>query len=429
MYSQWTRAVRRLTVSVSTTFTLLLFTPGVYAAEVIEEVIVTGTKREATIQDVPIAVTAITGEQLEKQFRTDILALSDMSPGVSLAQVAGFRAVAGGIRGTGQNSILVTQDSSVVVLVDEFALANVQSQFVEMFDIERVEVYRGPQGTLFGKSATGGAISIVTKRPVMNEMSAEIGGQFGRFDPDDGETGDIGKVRLAFNLPLIDDTLAIRAAAVYDYDDGYYTNDKDTATFPGVVPLYELFGEDPVNPPFPPDLNLRTTGAGEDLNGTDVWAGKIKALWQPNDRYEAYFIYEILRDDSDSPPGVNESEAAHVLPLLGFPSIQAAGHGNELSTGVTQQCIEGNPEGLCMKDGHRVDVDGYYLHQTYEADIATFKLLAGYREQEEILPSTYTGEAYLSLFDAGRNTTRDNLQIEFRAASKLDGPFNFVAAS
>ena len=219
MYAQWTRAVRRfVNVSFATTLALLLCAPGVQAQDTIEEVLVTGTKREATVQDVPIAVTAITGEQLQKTFRTDILALNDMAPGVSLAQVAGFRAVAGGIRGTGQNSILVTQDSSVVVLIDDFALSNVQSQFVEMFDIERVEIYRGPQGTLFGKSATGGAISIVTKRPVMNELSAELGGQYGQFDPDDGETADIGKIRMAFNLPIIDDKLSIRAAAVYDYD-------------------------------------------------------------------------------------------------------------------------------------------------------------------------------------------------------------------
>ena len=210
MYAQWTRAVRRLAnLSFASTLALLLCAPGVQAQDTIEEVLVTGTKREATVQDVPIAVTAITGEQLQKTFRTDILALNDMAPGVSLAQVAGFRAVAGGIRGTGQNSILVTQDSSVVVLIDDFALSNVQSQFVEMFDIERVEIYRGPQGTLFGKSATGGAISIVTKRPVMNELSAELGGQYGQFDPDDGETADIGKIRMAFNLPIIDDKLSI----------------------------------------------------------------------------------------------------------------------------------------------------------------------------------------------------------------------------
>ena len=118
---------------------------------VIEEVIVTGTKREESAQDVPIALTAISEEQLAKQFRNDILALGEMSPGVALGQVAGFRAVAGGIRGTGQNSILVTQDSSVVLLVDEMGLSNVQAQFVELFDVDRIEVYRGPQGTLFGK--------------------------------------------------------------------------------------------------------------------------------------------------------------------------------------------------------------------------------------------------------------------------------------
>ena len=135
----------------------------------LEEVIVTGTKRAVSVQDVPIAITAISEQAMAGTFRNDILSIANLAPGVTLGQMAGFRAISGGIRGTGQNSILVTQDASVAVLVDEFGLNNVQSQFVESFDVERIEIYRGPQGTLFGKNSTGGAISIVTKRPQMNE--------------------------------------------------------------------------------------------------------------------------------------------------------------------------------------------------------------------------------------------------------------------
>ena len=391
----------------------------------IEEVIVTGTKREVSAQDVPIAVTAISEDMLKKQFRTDILAVGEMSPGVALGQVAGFRAIAGGVRGTGQNSILVTQDSSVVLLVDEFALSNVQSQFVELFDVERIEVYRGPQGTLFGKSATGGAISIVTKRPIMNEYAADVSVQLGYFSGDDGpDDALIEKYNFAMNVPLIEDKLALRAVGIVDKDEGYYTNDKDTATWPNSVPL---FGGGPGA--VPPGVSTQTTGSGENLNNTDVFAGKLKLLWQPTDNYEAYFMFDYLDDNSGSPPGVNESEPTMLLPLLGFPSVQQAGHEDILSTGVTNQCQEGNPDGLCVSAGHRVDVRSFMVHQTLDLEQYSFKMILGRREMKERLASTYTGEAFNSLFDATRNTTRDQNQFELRASSSLDGPFNFVAGA
>ncbi len=392
-------------------------------SRVIEEIVVTGTKRETAAQNVPIAVTAISEETLKNQFRNDVLAIGELSPGVTLGQQPGFRAIAGGVRGTGQNSILVTQDSSVVLLVDDFALSNVQSQFVELFDVDRIEVYRGPQGTLFGKSATGGAISIVTKRPEMNTTSADLAFQYGRFDGDDGPTASIRKFNAAINVPLIEDHLALRAVGIWDQDQGYYSNDKHTATWPEYAPLFG--GPAPV----PPGISTRTVGSGEHLNGTDVFAGKVKLLWQPSERYEAYFMYDYLDDTSGSPPGVNESESSMLLPLLGFPGVQDAGLKDILSTGVTNQCVEGNPDGLCITAGHRVSVKSYQLHQTLDIGDYTAKLILGTRKMEEILPNTYTGEAFTSLFDASRNTTRDQDQYELRVTSNYTGPFNFVAGA
>jgi iron complex outermembrane receptor protein len=423
---------------------------GRVAVGSLETVTVSGTKRDEEAQDVPIALSAISAAQIENTFRTDILAVSDLSPGVQLGQVAGFRAVAGGIRGTGQNSILVTQDSSVVLLVDEFALTNVQSQFVSLFDIERVEVYRGPQGTLFGKSATGGAISIVTKRPVMNEFSGQIEAQIGKFDSRRG--GMIGKGNLALNIPVVEDKLAIRMTALYDYDDGYYTNGKPASNFPNVVPFYGVFGLPVVNPPLPPELDTTNRGGGERLNGTDAFAAKFKALFTPTDNYEAYFMFEFLRDRSEAVPGINESPALGeldpgvtrltngnfvrnnptfmLLPLLGFDGVQAAGFDSVkdyYDTGTTGQCFGG--AAFCQTRGHRINVEVYNLQQTLTLDSVSFKLITAYRKMSEIIPDTYTGERFTSLFDASRNTTRDQAQVELRASTTFDGPFNFVAGA
>ena len=116
---------------------LLSFSVGyVFADErELEEIIVTGTKRAASQQDTPIAISTLTADAIAQTRGNDIRAVGDLSPNVNLTLQTGFNAVAGGIRGTGTISILTTQDPSVGILVDEFALNHVQTQFVELFDL------------------------------------------------------------------------------------------------------------------------------------------------------------------------------------------------------------------------------------------------------------------------------------------------------
>ena len=399
---------------------VLLLVPAfsAFAEErVLEEIIVHGTKRAVAQQDTPIAISTLTADAIAQTRGNDIRAVADLSPNVTLTQQTGFNALAGGIRGTGSISILTTQDPSVGLLVDEFALNHVQSQFVELFDLEQVEIYRGPQGTLFGKNSTGGVIAVTSKRPDMDEFGGTVKVSAGSYSGVDDS--DNYKIQVGVDIPLIPGELAFRFAGSQTKEDGYYTNDKDTATFPNSI-YNGLIG-------VTPDLlnfDTTTSGAGELLGGKDVFAAKSKLLWQPNDDFEAYFIWEVVRDDSDSPPGVNETPAGEgfLFELLGFPGIQAAGHSDPFSTGVTQQ---GN--GINIRDGHRVDIDGYYLNMSYSFDNYTLKSITGFREQEETLPSTYTGEAFISLFDATRNLEREQFQQEVRLISEFDGPLNFVA--
>ncbi len=417
-------AARRITGALTAVLTALLAWagPSVATAEeaqagVLEEIIVTGTKRSASQQDTPIAISTITANDIAKTYGNDIRAVGDLSPNVNLTLQTGFNALAGGIRGTGTISILTTQDPSVGLLIDEFALNHVQTQFVELFDLEQVEIYRGPQGTLFGKNSTGGTIAITSKRPDLDNYGSTVRLSTGGYDGG----SDNYKAQVAVDVPLIEGQLGFRFAGSYVSEQGFYTNDKDTASFPN-SPLYQILGIDADL--LPPELSLVTTGAGERLSGKEVLAAKSKLLWQPNDRYEAYFIWEIVRDDSDSPASINETPAGEgfLFELLGFPGIHAAGHGNPFSTGMTQQ---GN--GINIRDGHRVDVDGYYLTQTLDFDQFSIKSITGLREQEETLPSTYTGEAFISLFDATRNLEREQIQQEVRLVTELDGPLNFVA--
>lgn len=387
----------------------------------LEEVLVTATKRETSQQFTPLSISSITARQIENTFANDVRAISDLTPNLTLTQQTGFNAVAAGIRGTGSISILVTQDTAVGFLLDDFALNNVQAQFVELFDIQQIEVSRGPQGTLFGKNTTGGAISIKTKQPVFNEFQGEAEVDYGSFDGG----GEIGKFKSAINIPLIDDKLAIRFALIYDYNEGFYKNDKDTATFPNSIPLFAAFGLPASNPPLPPELDTTATGNGERLGGREVIAGKAKLLWQPVDNYVFNFIYEYVRDRSDTPPGVNETPPGQgfLIELLGFPGIQAVGQSDPFSTGVRNS----NELGINNRKGHQVDVDGFYLNQTLKLDSFSIKSITGYRRQDEILPNTYTGEAFKTLFDATRNLKREQFQQEVRIVSDFDdSPFSFV---
>jgi len=112
----------------------------------IEEITITGTKREAYAQDLGIAITTMTAQQIERTFRNDVTALTQVAPNVTLTINNGFNAVAGGIRGTGFISILVTKDPSVGITVDEFAFNNVATQFIEMFDMETGGDFQGATG-------------------------------------------------------------------------------------------------------------------------------------------------------------------------------------------------------------------------------------------------------------------------------------------
>ncbi|HEU4530690.1 MAG TPA: TonB-dependent receptor, partial [Steroidobacteraceae bacterium] len=323
----------------------------------------------------------------------------------------------GGMRGTGTNIILVTQDAPVSFLMDEFALSHVTSQFLTFFDVEQIEVYRGPQGTLFGKNTTGGVISITSKRPEIGKYEGTTELSYGQYD----NGASVSDVNLAVNLPL-SDTLALRIAGIYDSDDGFYTDDKRTSTFPQSVPLWGLFGVPEGTLP-PPEVETTVFGSGGRLGGKSVLAAKAKLLWQPNDTYEAYAILEFVEDRSDSPPGVNESSETDLLTALGFPGNQLVGQNDVFSTLISHNA------NIEMDEGHRVDTQGVYLTQTLDALGGEFTSVTGYREQVQRLPSTYTGEAFLTLFDSTRNTERYTFQQELRYASNFDGPFNFVGGA
>lgn len=180
----------------------------------IEEVVVTAERRSRSIQDVPIAITALRGDTLENLQITSTEDLSQYTPGLHIfAEAVGSEVYT--IRGIGRTNEDLSSDSGVAVFMDDIYIARQSAANLAFFDVERVEVLRGPQGTLYGKNASGGAINILTRKPT-DEVSGWAALDYGNYDR--------LNIEGAVNGPLVKDKLFARLAFVSRNRDGIYTN-------------------------------------------------------------------------------------------------------------------------------------------------------------------------------------------------------------
>lgn len=379
--------------------------PGVALAQemVLEEIVVTATRRaETDMQTTPVAVTAVDGETFDKIFAQDIGEVARYVPNFSAATVTGFNAASFAMRGAAETDIIVYFDPKVGVIVDDFVIPHVQTQLLEPFDIETIEVLRGPQGTLFGKNTTAGAVVVRTKRPDMESTSFDISTQYGSYDD--------SKTSMALNVPL-SDTVAFRAAALYQKSDGYYENgkvDNPIDAFGAGIGDAGMTDGSPV------------AGDGDNVGGKDVFSGRAKLLIEPNDSLSILGQLEYIKDRSDPVPVVNDTPAAagQLATLLGFPGVSS---GDPLDqAGIHSSSV------VNLDDEQEVDVFGAYVNLEYALENHTIYGVIGYREQESRLPNEYLGTPYESFFAATRDDDRETFQIEARIASELDGNVNYV---
>jgi iron complex outermembrane receptor protein len=361
----------------------------------LDEIVVTANRRQSNLQETPVAVSAFTPAMFDAAPPKDLGDIAAYVPNFSAARVTGFNAASFAMRGVGQVDIIVYSEAPVGVMLDDFVMPSVQSQLLDTFDVERVEVLRGPQGTLFGKNTTGGVVTVYTKKPSLTDQAGEVQFTAGSFGT--------RAAKASVNLPLVEDKLGVRLVAAYNKSDGYYKNGACYGPVPG--------------------SNARGCGDGSKLGGEDIFNGRAKVLWKPVENVEALFQVERVRDNSDSVPVVNTtpSDSRWAFYNLGFS--QDAGDPLD-HAGITNR----DDSLLNMSDGHQVDVDGYYSTINWEADKVTLTSVTGWRKQYSQLPSTYTGEVGpISLFDANRTDLRKTFQQEFRMASNWDGPVQMVA--
>ena len=180
--------------------------PAQQNTTVIEELVVTAQKKEEALQDVPIAVSAFSQDSLEAQKIDGGPNLQQAIPNVSFAKGNFTNSFNFAIRGIGNKAVGVSTDGGVGVHLNNAPMQSGNLFDAEFFDVERVEVLRGPQGTLYGRNATGGVVNIITAKPT-DAFEAEIRAEIGNYSTQ--------KLRGMVNMPIIGDKLAVRVAGNY----------------------------------------------------------------------------------------------------------------------------------------------------------------------------------------------------------------------
>ena len=221
----------------------------------VEALVVTARRTEETLQSVPAAVSAFNGAALERLQVVDVTGLQGAVPNVNLAQGRGSSNSTNiFIRGIGQPDALQTFDPAVGVYVDDVYYSRIRGTQFDLFELERIEVLRGPQGTLYGKNTIGGALKVVTRKPG-DEFRAGVSAAFGSYNQQE--------VKASVSGP-VSDTLALGVSGLISKRDGYV--------------------EDPVT--------------GAEYNDKNTWAVRAQAAWTPSETVRVDLSADYSKDDA-----------------------------------------------------------------------------------------------------------------------------------
>ncbi len=289
--------------------------PGVAIAQegsagaLLEEIVTVARKKSdaEAVQDVPLAVTAFGAEQIEALFVKKIDDLSYIMPNVQLESVGTFPGVQNfSIRGQGINSSIPSVDPTVGVFVDGIFMGTTYGVVIDTFDLEAVEVLRGPQGLLFGRNVTGGAVVLRNARP---------DGEFRTRVRVGGTDEEQFNVAAAIEGALIEDTLAAKMVVYYDDDPGYFSNINPQATTPAPHPLQPFYSN-------PAD--------GSNVGALETKMFRPMLVWTPNDTSDVSLIIEHGQTEGDGAAWTNvtaqragaQSDFSTALDEVGFTDIE-----------------------------------------------------------------------------------------------------------
>jgi len=339
----------------------------------IEEVVVTAQKREENLQDVPVAISALDAAAIEKTFARDISDLSGRVPNLVIDPILGNGTTSISIRGMQLNDVEKSFDPAVAVYQDGIYLATTTGVLLNMWDAERIEVLRGPQGTMFGRNTIGGVVHVIRSKP-----TGELGGKVSLTVAEDDQED----FKATINLPEVGN-LSTKFTYMNISGAGYFEN-----------------------------MTRNETEGEADLS---QWS--VSALWQPTDNFSLQVTYDDIDDQTPVRPVTCMTEA---------PELQALG---PLVFGA--DFINGECAPVTDTDHHRrtytaldqfasVEIEAITINAQWRlGDRHLITAIYGDREMEETSRQEFDGTSF-PFFDVSRPQFEEQSSLEVRLESDFD---------
>jgi iron complex outermembrane receptor protein len=347
------------------------------AAGSVEEITVTARRVSENLQAAPVSVTAFSSGMLQQLAIEDATDFSGRAPNVQIMQTgAGAGAVSIFIRGIGNTALGFNLENPVGMYVDDVYLPRLQGSLIDLLDLDRVEILRGPQGTLYGRDSTVGALKYISKAPDLYDAHYTGEVVFGDFDRRDARVG--------VSIPVIQGTLAVKVDAATRSQDGY------------------MVGVDPAGVP-----------TGQLGNGIDRSSGRISALYTPNAQWRITLEADIANDRSGS---------TQATPLV------AVGGGACHSAVAPCRTLFNSPydTGINSVNPGFDDTSGESAHVEYDAGWGLIKSITAYRTLKELdqIDLSQVPDTDRLLPD---HKDQDQVSEELQLQSKNSGPFTWLA--
>lgn len=334
----------------------------------IEEVIVTARKKSESAQDVPISIATFDSKSIRENGFDSTLSIDDKVPNLEIKTFGGQPNMF--IRGVGNNDFNATTVSPVSIYFDDVVMGLTGSQVAQVYDVERIEVLRGPQGTLFGRNTTGGAILFHSNPPVPG-FEAGLNATVGNYGRKDFEG--------YLNAPLVKDRLLFRMAAKSEYSEGDRVN------------LYD----------------------GKDANGVEDYSGRIRLRYLPSDQ---------LQVDLNAHTHIDRSDFKQGKPIGTFPgNTNVLGYADPYPGSTRKLNFNG-------KNKHDIDEYGTALTVRYDHGDTTLKSITAYENSE----TEYCGDfdhSPLSLDEICFLTDGDQFSQELNVNARLGDDMDLVAGA
>ena len=393
----------------------------------IETVISSAQKKEESVQEVPLPVTSFSGLAIERKFAVNLEDLNKLAPSVQLQHVGLFHGASSfTVRGIGTSGIESFDDPHVAIFIDGVYQPRNAWALGNLLDIEAVEMLRGPQGTIYGRNAYSGAITLRTKKPDVTEYSGKASLQY----------GNPGKliVSLIGNVPIVQDKFAMRLATQFYKDSGFYKNDGvivDSAPFQPLV-----------------------THVDEDLKGKRIEGNKFVYFrpsfrFTPNDALDVTLTTEFIRQRGDGTVSLNPVYDPRTPAngncgpgTVGTP----AGYNCNTSTmellypGLTKNYfgdgtrgIKGDKNNNPFEVGYSLPYNNsdlnsstFTLNADYHTSFGTFSFLGNYSHQRDAI-NTDTDGTSVDFFSSTRFQTYKTYQFESHFVSDFSETVDVIA--